>query len=92
VSGNDSDSSGRLFVRPSRPPVMLHCPAGLARKATPLIFSQPEEVVSVNDVQNAIGEITNMIGGNIKALLSEPPSPSLPAMVCTAVSRVLQVT
>ena len=48
---------------------MLHCPAGLARNATPLIFSQPKELVSVNDVQDAIGEITNMIGGNIKALL-----------------------
>ena len=48
---------------------MLHCPAGLARNTTPLIFSQPKELVSVNEVQDAIGEITNMIGGNIKALL-----------------------
>jgi hypothetical protein len=58
---------------------MWRCPLGLAPKATHLIFSQTEEIVSVNDVQNATEEMTNMIGSNIKAL-------------CPALTTVLQVT
>lgn len=58
--------------------VLLQCSDALARTITGAMFQhdrpQPEEV------RDAIGEITNMVGGNVKALLPEPCTISLPSV------------
>ncbi|QPJ66037.1 MAG: chemotaxis protein CheX [Candidatus Nitrohelix vancouverensis] len=49
--------------------VILICPVPLARKAAAIMFSIPEEQASQEDIKDALGEITNMTGGNIKSLV-----------------------
>ena len=48
---------------------------------TAILFDRAEREVSLDDVRDALGEITNMIGGNVKALLPTPSRLSLPTVV-----------
>jgi CheY-specific phosphatase CheX len=61
--------------------VVLHCPMPLAQRLAQIMFSLNGQAPTLEDTQDALGEITNMTGGNIKALLPEPCSLSLPAIV-----------
>ena len=61
--------------------VALHCDVDLARQVAALMFSMPSESISIEEVQDALGELVNMTGGNLKALLAEPCHLSLPAVV-----------
>lgn len=58
--------------------VALHCTADLAREAATIMFRP--EFTSFDDVRDALGELVNMIGGNVKALLSEHCDLSLPVV------------
>jgi len=60
---------------------LVECELPLARRMTAVLFGRPEDEVSVDDVRDALGEITNMIGGNVKALLPAPSRLSLPTVV-----------
>ena len=51
-----------------------------ARQAAARMFSCAEEDLSDGDVHDAVGEIANIIGGNLKALLPPPASLSLPVV------------
>lgn len=42
------------------------------------IFRKPESLVDLYDVGDALGEITNIIAGNVKALLPGPARMSMP--------------
>jgi CheY-specific phosphatase CheX len=53
----------------------------LAQRVAQIMFSLDGQLPSREDTQDALGEITNMTGGNIKALLPEPNVLSLPAVV-----------
>lgn len=59
--------------------VLLECPAGLARQLAHELF-RPEGHTTPEEVRDTIGELTNMLAGNIKALLPEPSRISLPAV------------
>jgi chemotaxis protein CheX len=61
--------------------VALHCDVGLARQVAALMFSMDPGSASIEEVQDALGELVNMTGGNIKALLAEPCYLSLPTVV-----------
>ena len=61
--------------------VALHCAIGLARQVTALMFGMDPGNASIEEVQDALGELVNMTGGNIKALLAEPCYLSLPTVV-----------
>ena len=63
--------------------VSLQCPTALARKAAAIMFSIKEDEADMEQIQDALGEITNMTGGNLKALLPEPCFLSLPAVALT---------
>jgi len=52
--------------------VTLFCPETLARKAAASMFGMPEEDISEEEIQDTLGELTNMTAGNIKTFL--PPS------------------
>ena len=44
------------------------------------MFGIPEQSATAEQTQDALGELTNMVGGNIKALLPVPSRLSLPAV------------
>ncbi len=59
---------------------VLFCPAEVAREVASAMFEIPVADVSVSDLTDAIGELANMTGGNLKALLPEPTTLSLPSV------------
>lgn len=50
--------------------LVFQCSLGAARQAAHVMFGSGEHD-STRDVQDAVGELTNMIGGNLKALMSD---------------------
>lgn len=62
--------------------VALQIPKVLAAHVAAVMFHlEPGTAPTTEDMQDAIGELTNMLGGNIKALLSGECHLSLPAVV-----------
>jgi chemotaxis protein CheX len=59
--------------------VFVQCPLVLASLVTAAMF-QGDEDPTLDDVSDALGELTNMVAGNVKALLPEPSSLSLPTV------------
>ncbi|HYO84930.1 MAG TPA: chemotaxis protein CheX [Dermatophilaceae bacterium] len=51
-----------------------------ARQFAAAMFGLEVTEISDDDVADAVGELTNMVGGNIKSLLPEPSSLSLPVV------------
>ncbi len=48
--------------------VLLHCHRDLASEAASTIFALSTDEVSLELLQDALGELTNIVGGNLKAL------------------------
>jgi chemotaxis protein CheX len=61
--------------------VMLQCSGPAARDAAAALFAMPSSDVTHTEVVDAIGEIANMVGGNVKSMLPGPSVLSLPAVV-----------
>jgi chemotaxis protein CheX len=59
--------------------LVLKCPMPLALTLTAQMF-QAESTPELDDVRDALGELANMLGGNVKALLPAPSQISLPAV------------
>jgi chemotaxis protein CheX len=59
--------------------LVLRCPMALAQTLTAQMF-QAESAPELDDVRDALGELANMLGGNVKALLPAPSQISLPAV------------
>jgi chemotaxis protein CheX len=66
--------------------VLLACPAQLARMAASAMFDLPAEQLDGEQVADALGELTNMIGGNIKSLIPGPSRLSMPTVTVGASS------
>jgi chemotaxis protein CheX len=60
--------------------VTVACPTPLARQAAAIMFGLASGDVSAPETADALGELTNIIGGNLKALLPKPSRVSLPAV------------
>lgn len=60
--------------------VVMSCPADVAREVASVMFGVEAADVSVSELSDAIGELANMTGGNLKALLAEPTTLSLPSV------------
>jgi chemotaxis protein CheX len=60
--------------------VVVECPAELARRAAAVMFGVEPHAVSTEQARDALGELTNMVAGNLKALLPAPSSLSLPTV------------
>ena len=58
--------------------VALHCSMSLAHQIAAIMFGVEPEVVHEKDMRDAVGELTNILGGNLKSLLPEPCVLSLP--------------
>ena len=59
--------------------IMLQLPIDLATSLTAAMFQAPSEPTR-DEITDAVGELTNMFAGNIKALLPVPSVISLPAV------------
>jgi len=63
--------------------VTIDYPMSLAKQVASIMFDLQDEAVENDLIQDALGELTNMTGGNIKSLLPEPCFLSLPAVAVT---------
>ena len=59
--------------------VLVRCPLALASLLTAAMF-QGDDEPDFEEVSDALGELTNMVAGNIKALLPQPSAISLPTV------------
>lgn len=60
--------------------VILEISKTFARRTASIIFACPENAPTAADMQDAVAEITNMLGGQIKSLLPGPSFLSLPSI------------
>ncbi len=61
--------------------IMLQCSPPAARDAAAAFFAMPPGAVTQTEVVDALGEIANMVGGNVKSMLPGPSTLSLPSVV-----------
>jgi len=55
-------------------------PEGAAAAACAMLGLDPTDVPSPGDVADAVGELVNMVGGNVKSLMPGPSTLSLPVV------------
>lgn len=60
--------------------VVLRCDEALLRRATAALFGLPPEEATAELMADALGELTNIVGGNLKALLPGPCALGLPTL------------
>src|SRR5262249_14231507 len=60
--------------------VTVDCAGDLARSIAAIMFDVPLEETMPDQVNDALGEMTNIIGGNFKSFLPEPSQLSLPSV------------
>ena len=60
--------------------LLLSLPSSLVNTLTETLFSLEPGKASTEDRKDAVGELINMIGGNIKALLPQPCTLSVPLL------------
>jgi len=60
--------------------VSLTCSSAAATAAAALMFGTSIDDVSPSDVLDAVGELVNIVGGNIKGMLPPPTGLSLPSV------------
>ncbi|HVN75155.1 MAG TPA: chemotaxis protein CheX [Thermoanaerobaculaceae bacterium] len=61
--------------------VFLYCTAALAGEVAATMFGTTTASLRNGDVEDALGELTNMVAGNLKIVLPRPCQLSLPAVV-----------
>lgn len=60
--------------------ITLTCSATLARQLAAILFGTEEQSTTAEQTQDMLGELANIVGGNIKGLLPAPSQLSLPAV------------
>lgn len=61
--------------------VVLTVPRSVARTAAAAMFALDEPAIGADEERDAIGELTNMIGGHVKSMVAGPSYLALPAVV-----------
>lgn len=61
--------------------VILIVPRSVAQGAAAAMFALEPSAVGKDEERDAIGELTNMIGGHVKSMVASPSQLSLPAVV-----------
>lgn len=61
--------------------IVVECAWELARQVTEVMLGMAEGAASSDEVHDALGELTNMIGGNVKSLVPFPSQLSLPSVI-----------
>lgn len=70
----------------------LGCSNSVARKAAATMFGKQIEEVEPEELRDALGELTNMLGGNFKILLKGDTRLSLPHPVTEIPGHLTEVT
>ncbi len=60
--------------------VVLECALAHAVAAAEAMFASEPGTLSGEEVSDALGELTNMVGGNVKSLLPAPSALSIPSV------------
>ena len=68
--------------------VFLSCHVEVAAAAAEAMFAADPGSLSTDEISDALGELTNMVGGNIKSLLPEPSQLSIPSVTAGTNSHV----
>lgn len=68
--------------------VFLECPADHAQAAAEAMFAADAGSLSDDEIGDALGELTNMVGGNVKSLLPAPSKLSIPSVAAGESIRV----
>ena len=77
--GPEPPTGSRIFITGAWDgSVSLNCTEALARRVASGMFGEAPDRVSPEDIQDALGELANIIGGNIKPLFPAPNRLSLP--------------
>jgi chemotaxis protein CheX len=71
--------------------VVVRCSAAASRNAAAALLGVELEDVTPDDVTDALGELANIIGGNVKSLLPEPCALSLPHVLVNGETGYPQV-
>ena len=58
----------------------LSCSVAAGRRAAAVMFEMEDDELTAAEVADAVGELINVVGGNIKGLLPNPTSLSLPVV------------
>ena len=68
--------------------VTVQCSEAAAWRVASVLFAAPVETLTGSEVTDAMGEVANMIGGNIKSLVPGPSTLSLPTVAHGSDSRL----
>lgn len=68
--------------------VIITCPKAIANRIASQMFELGPDEVEEDLVHDAVGEVVNMIGGNIKGLVPGPSQLSLPAVAAGMHTRL----
>ena len=60
--------------------VRLHCPRSLARLIAAVIFQVEAEKAPTDEILDALSELVHIVAGNLKTLLPQPVTISLPTL------------
>ena len=88
----DSDGSAQFSTSPTmtaaihisggfRGGIRLECSRSLIRRAASIMFDLQEDKLSEDEERDVIGELVNVVAGNIKALMHGSNSISLPTII-----------
>ncbi|NJC71766.1 chemotaxis protein CheX [Planosporangium thailandense] len=61
--------------------ILVTCSMGAARNVAGALLGIDLDDVTPEDVSDAVGELANIIGGNVKSLMPEPSALSLPVVL-----------
>ena len=61
--------------------ILVHCPTALAQRVAGIMFDVDPAAATPGQVEDAVCQVTNMTGGNVKSLLPEPCHLDLPRML-----------
>lgn len=75
----DDLTSSVQFLGESKGAVLLHCSVGQAIAFTSRLIGEDPEGVT-DDVRDVLGELANVVGGNLKSLFSPGGALSLPSV------------
>lgn len=60
--------------------LMVACSHEASRTVAAVLLATPDEEVTADDIDDALGELANVLGGNVKSLLPSPSRLSLPTV------------
>ncbi|HEU5474238.1 MAG TPA: chemotaxis protein CheX [Actinophytocola sp.] len=63
--------------------VVVSCSQEASRDVASALFAMPSEEVTDDEIGDALGELANVLGGNVKSMLPAPSTMSLPTVAGT---------